>query len=65
MNDYNKGFNEAIDKVISCCSLEEGNYTRLSKETKLKAFYYKALAMRDFKLFLEQLFKMYAVESKS
>ncbi len=64
MNEREKGFNEAIDKVLLCCSLEAGNYARLSKETKLKAFHYKALALLDFKLFLEQVFKMYVVESE-
>ena len=62
MTEYEKGFNEAIDKVLELCSQQANEYSRIRKELSekhrpSKSFHYQALAMIDFKLYLEQLFK--------
>ena len=61
--DEQKGFDAAIDRVMQLCSEQANDYARNRKELQAKhreslPFHYKALAMIDFKLYLEQLLKM-------
>jgi hypothetical protein len=56
-----KGFDDAINKILSLATAEACIYSQLQKEAPLKlkkAFQYKSIAMIDFKLLIEQLFKM-------
>jgi hypothetical protein len=58
-----KGFDEAINRVLKLCSEQANDYARIRKELSEKhreslPFHYKALAIIDFKLYLEQLFQM-------
>jgi len=62
-SDEQKGFDMAIDRVLQLCSEQANDYARNRKELQEKhresaPFHYKALAIIDFKLYLEQLFQM-------
>lgn len=66
--EYEKGFNEAIDRVLHYAKQEAESHARICKELKSKkinskAFHYKALALIDFKLYIEHLFKCVLSES--
>lgn len=63
--EYKKGFDEAIDRVIVELRRQASDYARLETEDNCtcKKWHYRVLALIDFKLYLEQLFKMYVVES--
>ena len=59
MNEYNKGFQDAIDKVILLLREEAEKYATLKKESPCtcKKFHDKALAVIDCRLLIYQLFK--------
>lgn len=59
-SEYHKGFNDAIDKVLFYCREQAENYARLYVEAPSdlkKPFTHKALAIVDFKLLIQDLFK--------
>jgi len=58
--DYKRGFDKAIDRVLWHCRALADDYARLHKEATQdlkEPFRHKALAILDFKLFIEDLFK--------
>jgi hypothetical protein len=58
--EYKRGFNKAIDRILWHCEAQAEDYARRWKEApkELKIpFQYKALAILDFKLFIKDLFK--------
>ena len=61
MTEREQGFNEAIDRVLFHLMEQARSYAKLYKEStdrKMKiGFHYKALAMVDFKLLMEDLFQ--------
>jgi hypothetical protein len=60
-DERKKGFDEAINKVLDYAREEADRYATLYNEAPpnlKKQFHYKAIAMIDFKLLIERLFKM-------
>lgn len=60
--EQQQGFDMAIDRVLQLASEQASDYARNRKELQEKKreslpFQYRALAIIDFKLYLEQLFK--------
>lgn len=65
---YEDGFNHAIDRIIHHLGENAEYYARISKELQnkhcaYKDYHYKALALMDFKLLTEQLFKNFVQEN--
>jgi hypothetical protein len=59
---YDDGFNHAIDRILYHLSDVANSHARICQELKsehseYKQFHYKALALIDFKLLIQQLFK--------
>jgi hypothetical protein len=60
-NDYEKGFNEAIDQVMIKLTEQVKAYNKIFMESKRRqskiAFRNRAVGLMDFKLLLEQLYQ--------
>lgn len=57
-----RGFNYAVDRIIEILSEQANNHAKIATELKEKhresrPHKYKALALLDFKIYLESLFK--------
>jgi len=59
MSEYDIGFNDAINKVIEYADEQAKSHARLSKELTIRSneFHYRSLALIDFTLYLEDIFK--------
>jgi hypothetical protein len=64
-DEYNKGFNDAINKIIFYCREQAENYARLYTEAPkdLKSsFSHKAIAIVDFRILIEDLFQTEVID---
>lgn len=67
---FEDGFDQAIERVFYYLKEDAESHARICQELKSKhleskPFHYKALALIDFKLHLESLFKCNLIESNS
>ncbi len=62
-SEEQKGFDAAIDRVIQLCEKQASDYAKNREHLQIKhresmPYHYKAMAMKDFKQYLEELFQM-------
>ncbi len=67
MSEYKKGFDDAIERVLFYCNKQAQDYAKLDRESHCtcKRWSDKALAIVDFRLYLEQLYQQHVLESGS
>jgi hypothetical protein len=68
MNDYDKGYQDAVNRILELLSYQAHSHAELHSQRLDKrnnTFHYRALALIDFKLYIEQLFKTHVMLSEN